>query len=84
MNVYFARISEETTGESIILAKDGSIDGVARGFGSEIVVKAIYSVELNEQETEMFQVLLGIDSAIKQCLVEDLIVKIFSTGRDSR
>ncbi len=83
MNIYFARITE-TAGESIILAKSGSIEEVASGFGNEVTIEAIYRVELGREEAAMLKTLLDIDRVTNRNIVEDLITRIFAAGRNSR
>ncbi len=86
MSIYFALIvegawGEENRSESFILTHHSSTVEVAKDFGNDAGVRSLYALgQLTDQEQQMLDVLLGIDSATNTHIIENLLVRIFKVG----
>lgn len=81
MSIYIAQIIEGNGGQSFTLTRESSLEEVAKGFGSDVSVRAIYNIgPLTDQEHQMINVLLGIDSTTNTNVVGDLLARIFGAG----
>lgn len=79
-SVYFALIEERNGEKNFVMTSKSSLEENEKEFGGDATVRAVYAVELEENQQEMLDTLLRIDHATNTGLVVDLVASLFTAG----